>query len=225
MRFLYSTSLLSSFVAMAHGFTLTATFDELQEGYSYRTSFSSGGLLFSNLQTNMPDGSGAFVIDAANANTLGSSFTAPNVLTTMGYVPGPGTGWGRFQSMDIALAEPGSDMHSIILDIWTSVSITRGNTVTLAGLRNNVVVSSVTYTPVDELVDHELLSLSGNTYDKFRIYSQGSMHTGVVFASFDNFRVEATPVPEPTALLSIGLGLLAFRYRRYKKEDSQCPNI
>jgi hypothetical protein len=213
MRLLLLSVLFGSLGTACHGVTLTANFDELQEGQSFRTSLSSGGIQFSNLNTNMPDGSGAFVIDEANAATLGNSFSGPNVLTTMGYTPGPGTGWSRFQSMDITLESPGSLMHSMSLDIWTSTSITRGNTVTLVGIRNSVVISSITYTPADDPVHHEYLSLSGGTYDRFKLFSQGIRETGVVFASFDNVRIEASPVPEPSSLFSIGFGLLVLTVR------------
>lgn len=215
MRTLTFTLLLGA-VASANAAVFNATFDEYSEGY-FAPTLDSGGVHFDNLESNLPGGGQVFTIEASNPGDLGSSFTPPNVLGFLGYVPGTGTAFGRFKSMDITLASAGYEMKSISLDIYTFLLQAGGNTVTLAGYKNNALVDSVTYTPNTFVVDHEFLALSTDDYDKFTVFSAGSVDTGVVFANFDNVRIVANAVPEPMTLASLGLGVAALLRRRRSK--------
>lgn len=215
MKTLLSLSLLAAFGA-AFATDFNATFDEYGEGY-FATELDSGGIHFSNLESNLPGGGQVFTIEASNPGDLGSSFTPPNVLGFLGYVPGTGTAFGRFKSMDIGLVSSGYEMHSISLDLYTFLLQDFGNTVTLAGYKDNALVDSVTVTPGTFFVDHRHLSLSNDDYDVFRVFSEGTVDTGVVFANFDNVHIAATAVPEPASMAVIGVGLLGVILKKRRR--------
>src|ERR1017187_3331114 len=139
-------------VAMAQSsFYLTANFDDLNEG-SLGSSFSDGGIRFSNLDERIPGPSGdAFTIQTTTANL--PRFSPPNYLTFGGFVPGDTTNFsfGRFGSANIDFPGMGSFGSSST------------NTPTREGLLGGNVVASaaITFTGPGWAVVGRTISISG----------------------------------------------------------------
>lgn len=208
-----ATTVLALVVAapLASAVQLTANFDELTEGFD-APAFTSGGIRFYDIDNDI-GGNDRFVIEEANSGTLGSNFSAPNVLGFVGYVPGSGTSFGRMKRFKFGTG-PAYAMRSVTLDFWTFLLQDPGNTVTLEGWFEGALVDSQTFQPGVYSVVHVSLGLPSDNYDEFRIVGNGPVDNGVLFAVVDNVVIEATPVPEPAGCVALASGVAALLARR-----------
>jgi hypothetical protein len=178
-----------------------ANFDTFPEGAlaPLNGSFTDGGITFFGLDQGL--GTARFVAEEANSS-LGVAFSAPNVLGFGGYVPGSGYGFGVVKQFQMT---SGTTVGSASLDLWSSnIPESVGNTITLMGFRNNVLVNQTSFS---------LLSTSGITYmpfilpagiyDRFELAGSGPNDNGSFFALVDNVRftsLASASAPEPSVL-------------------------
>jgi hypothetical protein len=207
-----------TFVPAEASIYLNANFDDLTEG-SEGSSFSDGGISFSDINERIPDFTGGtFDIQATTASLPG--FSPPNYLTFDGFAPGPAAySFGRFGSATIGFAGIGSFASMDIFGFGTSSS----NTLTLEGLSGGNVVESdtVTFYSTSQGVVYRPLSISG-TFDSLQLTAAGPDNNGTDFFGMDN--VNITIVPEPPvgglvcgALAGVILRHSGFRVRRNQK--------
>lgn len=199
----------------------TANFDDLSEGF-YATSFSDGGLTFSDLDERIPDTPGPyyFTIDGTTAGDLPSSFSPPNVMTTEGYVPGPGVSQGRFGSAWIDFSGVGS---SASMDVFASIpplglgDYTQ-NTLSLEAWNGSTMVASVstTFAQVYTIQESSLVLNNIAPFDRLELVSSGPVDYGVSFIDLDNLSVTAVPEPKGLSLLTVGLVAIICLRRRTK---------
>jgi len=188
---------------------LTANFDDLGEG-TEGSSFSDGGITFSDIDERIPDTpGGSFDIEATIATLPG--FSAPNYLTFEGYVPGLNNGYsfGRFGSANIGFSGTATSASMDIFGFGKSST----NTLTLEALLAGTVVDTDTVTFQDAFneVLYRPLAVSG-TFDSLQLVSAGTYELGTSFFGIDNVRI--TIVPEPTAAALLGCGLAGIVFRR-----------
>lgn len=184
-----------------------ATFDSFSEGFS-GTTITDGGITFFDLDERLSPKQLAytFSIESTTASQLGSSFSAPNYLTTEGFVPGPYVSFGRFGSARITT---GKVEQAASLEVFSQQPFFPSNNIlTLeASLDGNLVASNSAALADFDVVGtssllHETLAVSGVAFDELRLVASGPDDDGVAFIGIDNVRV----VPEPTSVL----GILAF---------------
>ena len=197
---------------------LTANFDDLGEG-SEGSSFSDGGITFSDIDERIPDTpGGTFDIEATTATLPG--FSAPNYLTFEGYVPGlnNGYGFGRFGSADIGFSGTATSASMDIFGFGKSST----NTLTLEALLAGTVVDTDTVTFQGSLstVLYRPLAVSG-TFDSLQLVSAGTYELGTSFFGMDNVRITIVPEPSAAALLGCGLAGIAFRRLVSKRTTSK----
>lgn len=189
--------------------TNTATFDDLREG-SVGTSFSDGGLTFSDLDMRVPGQSVyPFVIDQATG-TLSSPFSAPNALGFGGYGLGPAASFDRFGSAWIDFSGTGSSASLNVFSLYTpgGDNISQ-NTFSLEAWNGSTMVASVStsFTTQSGVQSRSLVLSSVAPFDRLELYSSGPVDDGVSFILVDN--VTVTVVPEPKGLSLLALGLVA----------------
>lgn len=187
--------------------TNTATFDDLSEG-SVGTSFSDGGLTFSDLDMRVPGQSVyPFVIDQANS-TLSSPFSAPNALGFGGYVVGPSAAFQRFGSAWIDFSGSGSSASLQVFAEYVPFGddITK-NTLSLEAWNGSTMVSSVStsFTMQSGVQEHSLVLSGVVPFDRLELYSSGPVDDGVSFILVDNVTVTVVPEPKVLPLLAMGL--------------------
>lgn len=184
-----------------------ATFDSFSEGFS-GTTITDGGITFFDLDERLSPEQipYTFSIEGTTASQLGSSFSAPNYLTTEGFVPGPDPSFGRFGSARITT---GKVEQAASLELFSQQPFSPSdNILTLeASLDGNLVASKSAALTDFEVVGtspllHKTLAVSGVAFDELRLVASGPDDDGVAFIGIDNVSV----VPEPTSTL----GVLAF---------------
>lgn len=189
--------------------TLAANFDDLTEGIP-GTSFSDGGIGFSNLDQGVPNG--VFAIQAAT-NTI-PGFSPPNYLTFGAFATGGALSFGRLRSMSIGLSGIGSFAS---LDVFGPSFMQESNTLTLEATLNGNVVNSDTVTlngPIAGELVYETLSISG-IFDSLELVAAGPAENGTVFIGMDNVTITVTPEQPAGRLIGCGLiGLFLARWRR-----------
>ena len=205
---LSAIAVVSSVALASPTLAATATFDSLDEGFS-GTSITDGGITFSNLDERLSPAQGpyTFYVEGATTEQLGSSFSAPNYLTTEGYVAGisPDLSFGRFGSARITT---GQVEQAASLEVFSLLFSPSSNILTLEALLNGNQVASNSVALADfEVVGtgpvlHKTLSVSGVAFNELRLVASGPDNDGVAFIGIDNVQV----VPEPTSTL----GVLAF---------------
>jgi hypothetical protein len=189
--------------------TLTATFDDLSEGY-WASSFTDGGITISDLSWYTDDIGlvPGFVVEGVGAQyNLGSAFTRPNGLSSCGHSPGDGYGYSRFGSAKITC---GMKATAGGIDIFTYPRDYETNILKLQAIANGTVVASSTIRFNDGLGYHRL-AVSGTTFDYMQMVASGANNQGTVFILMDN--ITMTPIPEPASALLIGAGFLFARLR------------
>lgn len=200
-------------------FAETATFDDLAEGSPTKT-FTDGGITFSNLFTDQPDGSTIFTIEDASATYAGSpGFSPNNVLNFGGYAPGDTTSFSPFTSFDMST---GNIEHAISMDLFIydfrfpDFANNVGKTLTLELYREGSLVGSTSLDFTlhgEDLWYHDKLALSGMDFDSARLVASGASNN-LFFANVDNVRFGAVPEPATMAGLALGAGLLFKRRRK-----------
>lgn len=204
---------------MLHATVYTANFDDLSEGF-YATSFSDGGLKFSDLDERIPDTPGPynFTIDATTTATLPPPFSPPNVMTTEGYAPGPGISFGRFGSAWIDFSGIGS---SASLDVFWVLpggpDNYAQNTLSLEAWNGSTMVASVSTSLAQVYTIQESSLVLNNIapFDRLELNSSGPVDYGVSFLALDNVSVTAVPEPKELSLLTVGLvAVICLRKRR-----------
>lgn len=214
-------------IALAFGHSLayatiyTATFDDLGEG-PVGTSFSDGGLTFSDIDERIPEPSiYSFDIDQATA-TLPPPFSPPNVLTFGGYIPGPECAFGRFGSAWIDFSGIGS---SASLDVFSLAGYPQ-NTLSLEAWDGSTMVASVSTSFANpNTIQYSSLALNNVApFDRLELVSSGPVDYGVSFIDLDN--VSVTTVPEPNGLSLMILGFVtAICLRRRAKGSSHSETL
>lgn len=182
-----------------------ATFDSLSEGI-IGDAFTNGGIHFYNPDNYTVEGT-TFVCERADATLSGPYFSAPNVLTMTGWVPGAQSAYSRIGSF---YASTGSIADYASLEVFYFFLVDIGNVITLEGLRHGDVVISDSFTVTTPLQAHATLTLDGEYFDEIRLVGSGDYEAGAMFAVIDN--VEIRPIPAPGAL--VPLALLSIRRRR-----------
>ncbi len=197
-----------SYVALASPtLAAIATFDSFSEGFS-GTTITDGEITFFDLDERLSPEQLAytFSIESTTASQLGSSFSAPNYLTTEGFVAGPELSFGRFGSARITT---GKVEQAASLELFSQQPFSASNNIlTLEASLDGNLVASKSAALVDFGVVgtspllHKTLAVSGVAFDELRLVASGPDDDGVAFIGIDNVRV----VPEPTS----ALGVLAF---------------
>jgi hypothetical protein len=206
-------------VAMAQSsFYLTANFDDLNEG-SLGSSFSDGGIRFSNLDERIPGPSGdAFTIQTTTANL--PRFSPPNYLTFGGFVPGDTTNFsfGRFGSANIDFPGMGSFASMNLIAFGTSST----NTLTLEGfLGGNVVASdTITFNGAGWDVVGRTISISG-MFDSKRLVAAGPDNNGTDFFGVDNVFITIVPEPPVNSFVCYALAVVILRHFGFRARRNQ----
>jgi hypothetical protein len=197
---------------------LVANFDSFSEGF-YGQTITDGGITFTDLDLYLEDPLfiPVFCVDATTSDTMGPFFSPPNYLTTGPYAPGPIGGFTRFGSADILFSGLASAAR---IDIFSSglPPEAQNNRLALEALLGQNVVAT------DEMdflvrsrgvqgVQHEILSITGVSFDSLRLRAYGPGDTGFVSIAIDNVEI----IPEPATLVLFGLGGLALL-----KTDRRC---
>lgn len=176
-----------------------ATFDSFSEGFS-GTTITDGGITFFDLDNRLspeqlPD---TFYTESATAEQLGSSFSAPNYLTTEGFSPGPDPSFGRFGSARIAT---GKVEQAASLELFSIIGFAPSpNTVTLEALLDGNPVASDSAALIDFQAvgtgpwSHKTFAVSGVAFDELRLVASGPDSDGVAYIGIDNVHI----VPEPS---------------------------
>lgn len=189
--------------------TYTANFDDLSEG-SVGTSFSDGGLTFSDLDMREPGASTyPFVIDQASG-TLSSPFSAPNALGFGGYELGSLASFDRFGSAWIDFSGTGSSASlNVFSEYVPGGDNISQNTLSLEAWNGSTMVASAStsFTTQSGVQEHSLALSGVSPFDRLELYSSGPVDDGVSFLLVDN--VAVTVVPEPTELSVLTLGTVA----------------
>ena len=196
--------------------TYTATFDDLSEG-SVGTSFSDGGLTFSDLDMREPGVSNyPFAIDQADG-TLSSPFSPPNALGFGAYEVGPMASFDRFGSAWVDFSGVGL---SASLDVFSEYFSGEGNisqnTLSLEAWNGSIMVASTstTFTTQSGVQEHSLALSGVAPFDRLELYSSGPVDDGVSFILVDNVTVTVVPEPSNLPLLTLGLvGGICLRWR------------
>lgn len=193
-----------------------ANFDSFTEGDAGFEEITVGGIRFFDLQRDLDPGSNFFVVDTCTNGILDPNMSSPNVMGIGGYVPGDNIGFGRFKSFEITLAGGFEELRGLEFDFWTFNLNDAGNTVTLEGFKQGVLVDFDSFSPGSYAINHKRFVLPDDDYDRFVLHSDGPIDNGVVFAVFDNVKMTAIPVPEPFTLgaMGIGLAMVAMAKRR-----------
>jgi hypothetical protein len=182
--------------------------------------FTDGGITFSNLFTDQPDGSTIFTIEDASGTYGGSpGFSPNNVLNFGGYAPGNTTSFAPFTSFEMST---GSVEDAMSLDLFIydyrfpEEASNVGKTLTLEVYRDGSLVGSDSLTFTlhgEDLWYHDKLSLSGVEFDSARLVASGSTNN-LFFANVDNVRFGAVPEPATMLGLAVGAGLVLKRRRK-----------
>lgn len=183
-----------------------ATFDSFSEGFSGKT-ITDGEITFFDLDERLSPNQlpYEFSIESTTTAQLGSSFSAPNYLTTEGFVPGPDPSFGRFGSARITTKKV---EQAASLELFSQLFSPSNNILTLeASLDGNLVASNSAALADFEVIGtgpllHKTIAVSGVAFDELRLVASGPDDDGVAFIGIDNVEV----VPEPTSVL----GVLAF---------------
>ena len=196
-----------------------ATFDSFSEGFS-GTTITDGEITFFDLDERLSPEQlpYTFFIERTTAEQLGSSFSAPNYLTTEGYVPDSDLSFGRFGSARITTGKLG---QAASLDLFSQLFSPSNNILTLSAWRDGDLIASDSAALTDfETVAtspllHKSLAISGVTFDELRLVASGPDDDGVAFIGIDNVSVK--PVPEPTSVLGIllfGVGVASLKRQK-----------
>ncbi len=189
--------------------SLVANFDSFSEGGGV-DQITDGGITFSNVFRHQ-GGYTNFTIEDASLTLSGPGFSPPNALAFGGYLIGGGAAFGAFGGMDFT---SGTLATKVSLELWTLPLDMGGNTVTLTGYRNGVVVNTDSFTFGNSFSPvHRQFALPTDDYDFFHLGSDGPSVSGDSFILVDNVTVNA--VPEP--LLTVAFGTLLLAGARRKK--------
>lgn len=174
-------------VAANSALAAEATFDQLVEGDSRRRFVEDGVELsqFDNLSDPPPC---VMSVEQADGDLTGlPGFSPKNTLGFGGYVPGVGTAYGSFGSLEIrALA--GSSTHGRVEVFEFGNS---GQPLRLEAWRGGTVVATDTTTLSSTwVITHHTLEVSGVTFDHLRLVSGD----GQVFLEIDSVFLEGDPV-------------------------------
>jgi hypothetical protein len=177
-----------------------ANFDSYSEGVIGQI-FTEGGITFSNLDKNLGSAPDTFVAEDTTQDLTGMpGFTPPNCLGFGGYSPGPGTGFSRTLSFDMATGQIESEAH---LDLWDGGSY-GGNTISLQAFSGGTMVASDTQTvPNGGFIHYYHFSVSGVSFDTVRVQGGGPSDNGVFFGVVDNVHIGQAP---PGAVFCAGDG-------------------
>ncbi|PSP06336.1 MAG: hypothetical protein BRC54_07560 [Cyanobacteria bacterium SW_7_48_12] len=195
----------------------TATFDSFSEGFS-STTITDEEITFFDLNERLsPDQSPSeFFIESSTEERLGSSLSAPNYLTSEGFVSGSDPSLGRFGSARIDTA---GVQQAASLDLFSQRFSPSDNVLTLeASLNGNVVERDSAALAEFETVGNgpllnETLAVSGTAFDELQLVASGPDNNGAAFIGIDNVGA----VPEPTTLwgtvttAALGAGLVLRR--------------
>jgi hypothetical protein len=211
MKLLITGSVLLAACTLAY--SETANFDDLTEG-ALGTSFTDGGITFSNNDLRIDDGVSVppylFSIDNASGDSrfMDHGATSPNVMSTAGFGNGDTAGAGRMGEFWMTA---GHDSTFGSLDFFGDAN---GNSVTLEAYENGVLVGSDTVTPDLYNVHLYRLSVGGVSFDTLRLTASGPNDNGAAFGDMDNVHIQG--VPEPATMAGLALGALALIKRRKK---------
>lgn len=201
--------ILALFLALATtSRAVIANFDDLAEG-GLIPVLSDNGVTFSDLDGGSP-GFNLFAVDASSGVFDGADgYSAPNILTFNSYAPGQEVSFGRMKSFDFGTGAPASSASFNVL----SLSNDPDSTLTLQGLRNGVVVNSVTLALTEDFYGVQSLTLGDGLYDSFHVVVAAP--GDVVLVALDN--VTVNPVPEPASGAFLGLGALGLVWSRLRR--------
>lgn len=186
-----------------------ATFDDFTEGDS-ATVLNDGGITFLNLDYEAADYGSFFIDDGSGLFDPQSGYSSPNIMTFNAYSPDPGgVGFGRLKSFDFTAGVTASSASMSVFSTYNDP----GDTVTLEGLRNGLVVGSTTISIITDTLGVQNLKLDDGVYDSFHLVGNGP--NDFVYIGVDN--VTITPVPEPATLAPICLGAFGLLLRRTRR--------
>lgn len=192
----------------ANANVLVADFDNLSEGL-VGTTIQDGGLTFSGLETYTDFSTGNLTIDNVSRDAQFASSNGPNCLLFGGYCPGPYGSSGRFGSMNVSFDGIAS---SVSMHLFISGASASQNILTLQAFRNGTVTAqTVLDVPDVEGLYPMSLMISDSVFDNLRLVASGPDQDGAVLMALD--QVQVTLIPEPTALLLLGVGGLLIRKR------------
>lgn len=159
----------------------SAFFDQVAEGWT-GTTWTEGGVTVTNLDNRLDPPPGSLTIERAVANLTGMpGYSSPNVLGFGGYVPGDGTAFGRFGSVDIV---PNGVRDAARVEVFTLDS--SGLPLRLEAWRRGALVGQ------DEVrlqspgaIMHYRLEVGGAPFDHLRLVADPAGGQAV-FISIDN---------------------------------------
>ncbi len=154
----------------------SATFDNFKEGF-LGTAFVDGGITFLAFES-------SFAIDGAVSSLNGECFSAPNVLQTGGFNPGPGIN-GLFIVRPFSMTNRRTNHRGSIDAFLGTIPVGASLTMT-AFLDQQPVGSDTVFIEGDtQFFECATLSISGVIFDTLQIAADG------VFAAFDNAHLGA----------------------------------
>lgn len=171
---------------------LIATFYEFSEGF-VGDNITTEGITIHNLDdyTSTDD---QLYIEEADTASLSTTY-----LTTFGYTPGTGYGFGRFGSADIAFdLENATSINIDILHFTWNYLYWKSNSLTLEAYLNGTLVGQNTIlfdfdSPSLETM-RQTLSITGVPFDDLRLFASGPTNIGEVFIGIDNITIAVAPV-------------------------------
>jgi hypothetical protein len=195
-----------------------ATFDDLPVGY-LGTSFGDSGINFTDAYTlyNLTNrGLAIYAVESA-ANEYPSplsGFTPPNIVTFGTYGSNGYPSFGAAQSFSFNDGAPANRATATLFTAGPA-----GNEVTLEGLQNGVVISTVGFSVSSTFGDVHTLTVSGGPFDGFEVTSTGPSLNGMTYLAFDTVSIS---VPEPGSITICGMFIAFATMRRRSHPSIHC---